>query len=259
MEKLPAGIGWQWVKQGLAVFRKQPGALMALFFSCMFLSLITAAIPLLNALLPSILMPLFSVALLQGCADIDQGKRATPLLVTLGFKKPARRPLLQLGFLYLIVTIVALTALRLLGDEVFTQIMAAKEVRLDQEMMSKLQFPVLVASLIYAISWLLTCLAAPLIYWQQMPFGKALFFSVVTVGRNLMAFLTAAVSLYLLCQVTALVVSLLLSAIPMLAMSLMFSIILLMAVLVHCTLYAAYRQIFGTPPMSAEAVDLKKP
>lgn len=259
MEKLPAGIGWQWVKQGLELFRKQPGALMALFFSCMFLTLITAAIPLLNALLPSLLAPLFSVALLQGCADVDQGKRANPLLVGIGFRKPARRPLLQLGFLYLAITILALTTLRVLGDEVFTQMMSAKEVRIDQEMLSKLQFPALVASLIYAVSWLLTCLAAPLVYWQKMPFGKALFFSVVTVGRNFLAFLTAGVSLYLLCQVTALVVSLLLSSIPTLAMALLFSILLLMIVLVHCTLYAAYRHIFGTPPVSPETAGLKQP
>ena len=37
MTTLPARAGWHWVKQGLQVFRKQPGALMALFFSCMFL------------------------------------------------------------------------------------------------------------------------------------------------------------------------------------------------------------------------------
>lgn len=259
MEKLNAGTGWQWVKQGLEVFRKQPGALMALFFSCMFLTLISAMIPLLGAALPSLMAPLFSVALLQACADIDQGKRAFPLLVTTGFKKPVRRPLLQLGGLYLIVALLALAAMRLLGDEVFSQITSAKEVRIDQAMLEKLQFPVLISALISLSGWLLGCLAAPLIYWQKMTLAKALFFSVVTVGRNFKAFITATVLLYLLCQLVVLVVSVLASVVPMLAVTLLLSTVLLMIVLVHCTLYAAYRHLFGAPPASPEAVTLNKP
>jgi hypothetical protein len=257
MEKLPARVGWHWVKQGLQVFRKQPGALMALFFSCMFISLISAVIPFIGGLLPSILAPLFSVALLQACADVDQDKRALPVLVIIGFKKPIRRPLLQLGGLYLVMTLLALTALRLMGDDVFSQIAESSQVRIDQAMLEGLRLPVLVATLIYLISWLLACLAAPLIYWQNMTLGKALFFSVVTVGRQFKAFITAAVMLYLLCQLVSLLPMLLLG-IPTLAMAVLFSIVLMMIVLVHCTLYAAYRHIFGTPPATPEAVSLDK-
>jgi hypothetical protein len=259
MEKLPARAGWHWVKQGLEVFRKQPGALMALFFCCMFLSLISAVIPFIGGLLPSILAPLFSVALLQGCSDADQGKRTLPTLVAIGFKKPMRRPLLQLGGVYLAMTLLALAVMRLMGNDVFSQMAEAGQVRLDREMLENLRMPVLLASLIYLVGWLMTCLAAPLIYWQKMTLGKALFFSVVTVVRELKAFLTAGVMLYLLCQVVVLVVSLLASVIPTLAVTLLFSIVLLMIVLVHCTLYAAYRQIFGPPPVSPEAVSLDKP
>ncbi len=258
MEKLPARTGWLWVKQGLDVFRKQPGALMALLFSCMFLSMIAAVIPLVGGLLPSVLAPLFSVALLQACADADQGKRALPFLVASGFRKPARRPLLQLGGLYLALTLVALTVLRLMGDDVFSQLTGSGQVRVDQEMLENLRLPLVVASLLYLLGWMLVCLAAPLIYWQQMKLGKALFFSVVTVTRNFKAFITAAVMLYLLCQVMGLL-PLLLLGLPSLAVAVLFGIVLMMIMWVHCTLYVSYRHIFGTPPVSAEAIDLRKP
>ena len=39
MTKYSARTGWQWVKQGMMLFRQQPGGLMALFFCCMFVSL----------------------------------------------------------------------------------------------------------------------------------------------------------------------------------------------------------------------------
>ncbi|WP_432381779.1 BPSS1780 family membrane protein [Duganella sp. P38] len=214
--------------------------------------------PAAGAALPSLLAPLFSVALLQACADVDHGKRAFPLLVTTGFKKPVRRPLLQLGGLYLVVALLALTALRLLGDDVFSQIDTTEAVRIDKETLEKLQFPILISALISLSGWLLGCPAAPLIHWQKMTLAKALFFSVVTVGRNFKAFITATVTLYLLCQLVVLVVSLLAAFIPLLALTLMFSTVLLMIVLVHCTLYVAYRQLFGTPPASPEAVDLAK-
>ncbi|MRW91749.1 hypothetical protein GJ699_17280 [Duganella sp. FT80W] len=259
MDKLPARTGWLWVKQGLDVFRKQPGALMALLFSCMFLSMIAAVLPIVGGLLPSLLAPLFSVALLQACADVDQGKRALPFLVAIGFKKPMRRPLLQLGGLYVALTVATLVVLRLMGDDIFAQLASSDQVvRLDRDMLENLRLPLLVSSLVYLIGWMLLCLAAPLIYWQKMAVGKALFFSVVTVGREFKAFITAAVMLYLLCQVLTLV-PLLLLGLPSVAVALLFGIVLMMMMLVHCTLYASYRQIFGTPPASPEALNLNKP
>ena len=248
MEKLPARVGWHWVKQGFAVFRKQPGALMAILFSCMFLSLLSSILPLVGVFLPALLAPIFSVALLQGCADIDQGKRALPQLLLAGFQIPARKQLLLLGVVYMAVMLVALVALNLLGADAISQ-MTENPGKLDPKILDNMRGAALVSALIYMGGWLLTCLAAPLIYWQKMALGKALFFSVVTVTREIKAFATMMVSLYLLCQLLG-VIPLLLFGSPQLAFAAVFSIILMLIVLMHCSLYAAYRQIFGPPPAS---------
>ncbi|MYM34193.1 hypothetical protein GTP44_05590 [Duganella sp. FT50W] len=257
MEKLPARAGWQWVKQGLEVFRKQPGALMALFFSCMFLCMVSLFIPLIGGMAPIVLAPLFTVALLQGCADVDQGKRAMPHLVFIGFRKPARKPLLLLGGLYLLVMLLSIAVLSMLDDGVLMK-MATRQMPMDQDLIENSRGALFISSTLYMIGWMLSCLAAPLIYWQSMPIGKALFYSVVTVTRDIKAFLMTSVLLFLMFQV--------LTAIPVILFSSaqaevtgIFTVMLLMIVLMHCTLYAAYRQIFGTPPVTPTAVDLKKP
>ena len=251
MSKLPARAGWHWVKQAFQLFRKQPGALMALFFCCMFVSLFSLLVPLLGSVAPTLLAPMFSIAMLQACADVDQDKRALPNLVLSGFRKPARNALLGLGVLYLLVMLLALTVLSWLDDGVLIQ-MATRQIPMDQELLENSRSALLISSGIYMLGWMLTCLAAPLIYWQNMTLAKALFFSVVTVCRDIKAFLTAAVALFLLFQVGSMLPMLLFDS-AQLKVTAIFTIFLIMLVLMHCTLYACYRQIFGTPAASAPA------
>lgn len=257
MKRLPMRAGFGWVKQGWQLFRKQPGGLMALFFCCMFLSMFTLFVPLLGSIAPTLLAPMFTVALLQACTDVDQGQRAQPRVLFNGFRQPARQPLLGMGLVYLLIMLVALGVLTLLDDGNLIH-MASREVAMDEEALEQSRGPLFVASLIYMLGWLLTCLTAPLIVWQKMALGKALFFSVVTVTREFRAFFGAALLLFMLFQVgTALPVLLLGS--PQLKLTVIFAVFLVLVVLLHCTLYACYRHFFGTPAATTPAVPLQRP
>jgi len=249
MSRLPARTGWHWVKQAMQLFRKQPGALMALFFCCMFLSFFSLVVPFLGSVAPTLLAPMFTIALLQACADVDHDKRALPNLVFSGFRKPVRKPLLGLGVLYLLVMLLALAVLSWLDDGVLIK-MATRQIPMDKDLLENSRGALFVSSGIYMLGWMLSSLAAPLIYWQKMTLAKALFFSVVTVCREFKAFLMAAVVLFLMFQVGAAVPVLLLDS-AQLEVMVIFTIFLMMVVLMHCTLYACYRQIFGTPEASA--------
>jgi len=249
MSQLPARTGWHWVKQAAQLFRKQPGALMALFFCCMFLSLFSLVVPFLGSVAPTLLAPMFTIALLQACADVDHDKRALPNLVFSGFRKPVRKPLLGLGALYLMVMLLALAVLTLLDDGVLIK-MATRQIPMDKDLLENSRGALFVSSGIYMLGWMLSSLAAPLIYWQKMTLAKALFFSVVTVCREFKAFLMAAVVLFLMFQVGAAVPVLLLDS-AQLQVMVIFTIFLMMVVLMHCTLYACYRQFFGMPEASA--------
>lgn len=251
MNKFPARAGWQWVKQGMMLFRKQPGGLMALFFCCMFVSLFSMIVPLLGQIAPFILTPLFSVALLEGCAQVDQGKRALPNLLLSGFRKPVRSPLLAMGVLNLLLLVIALGVLYAMAGDAVMQ-MGTRPPKIDQDQLEGLLGAVFTSSTIYTVGWMLTCLTAPLIYWQQMKLNKALFFSVVAVLRGWKAFLTAAVTLHLMYFVGCKIVVLILGS-SQLAVAGIFTLFLITIVLTHCTLYIAYRQIFGPTDLAVPA------
>lgn len=243
MNKFPARAGWQWVKQGMMLFRKQPGGLMALFFCCMFVSLFSMIVPFLGQIAPFILTPLFTVALLEGCAQVDQGKRALPNLLLSGFRKPVRSPLLAMGVLNFLLMVIALSVLYAMAGDTVIQV-SKRPPQIEQSQLDNLLVAVLISSTIYTLGWILTCLTAPLIYWQQMKMNKAVFFSVVAVLRGWKAFLTAGVSLYLMNFIACQIVVLILGP-SQLAVACAFTLLLITLVLTHCTLYVAYRQIFG--------------
>ena len=186
---------------------------------------------------------MFTVALLEGCSQVDQGKRALPNLLLSGFRKPSRSPLLILGALNFLLLVVAIGVLYALAGDVVVKI-GERPSQIDPELLEGAIGPVLLASAIYTVGWILTCLAAPLVYWQKMPLSKALFFSVVTVTRGVKAFGTATVILHLMYFVGCKIVVLIFGE-SQLAVAGVFTLFLMTIVMTHCTLYIAYREIFG--------------
>lgn len=260
MEKLPARVGLHWVKQGWTVFRKQPGAMMALLFVCMFVSLFILLLPVLGQILWCVLMPLFSVTLLQGCAEIDQGRRALPHLLLSGFQSPMRKHLLALGGLNFLLMVLAMVALYTMSGDALT---ALKEAQargvIKPEDTDGLLGGLLASSAIFLVCWTLTSMTAPLIFWQKMALNKALFFSVVSVLRAAKAFFTAVVVLHLLYFVGVQIVILVFGTSQIGIVGIL-TLFLFSLVMVHCTLYAAYVQLFGPPQTPAPAtVNLDKP
>lgn len=254
MTTYTARTGVHWVKQGLLLFRKQPGGLMALFFCCMFLSMFIMIIPV-GQLAVFLLTPLFSVAMLEGCRHADEGKRALPNLLLSGFRKPARGPLLMLGALNLVVLLLAAVVVYSMSGDVVARITERPD-KVDPALLQTMVVPMLIASAMYTITWVLTCFAAPLVYWQKITVGKALFFSVVSVVRAFKPMFIATAALHLLYFVSSNIVAMVFGASQM-AMAGIFTLLLLLIVLAHCTLYVAYREMFDQP-QAAAPVDLEK-
>ena len=132
MQKFPATLGWLWIKEGFALFRKQPAELSTLFLSYFFLMIVVGIIPFFGQLLPLILIPTFSMAFMQACADVEQGKRVYPNLLLTGFRSPAFITLLKLGGLYVIAASIAISASSLIDGGVFFKAMTG-QITLDAE------------------------------------------------------------------------------------------------------------------------------
>jgi hypothetical protein len=257
--KLPARAGWQWIKEGFALFRKQPAEMSTLFLSYMFLMLAVGVVPLLGQVLPILLVPLFSIAFMQACAQIERGKKVYPNLLLTGFRSPAVARLLQLGVLYLLAATIAIGASALVDGGVFWKVMTgqasmdAKTIR-ETDMSAAMMF----AGLMYTPAAMAFWHAAPLIAWQDMGVGKAIFYSFFAVKRAGKAFLVYGLAWLvigvLLPAIASSIIGMLFGR-PALMMLVLLPLSLIMTVVMYCSFYATYIYVFGRPEQPAPAND----
>lgn len=251
MEKLPAKTGWLWVKEGFALFRKQPAELSTLFFSYMFLMFVMGVIPVIGQLLPLILVPAFSMAFMQACVQVEQGQRVYPNLLLTGFRSPALRTLLILGVMYLAAAIVAVAASALVDGGVLWSIMSgqsALDIKTIRE--SNMSAAMLFAAAVYTPAAMAFWYAAPLAAWQNMSAGKSVFYSFFAVRKAGKAFLIyglawATIGIFL--PVMASSVIALLVGTAAVTMIILLPLSLVLTVVMYCSFYPTYTSVFGKP------------
>lgn len=247
MSTIAASAGWDWIRQGFELFRKQPGGLFMLFLGYMLMVIVIGFIPLLGQFLPVILMPVFTAIFMQACAQIDQGKRVMPMLLVEGFRHPALGSLVLLGLLYIVVAAIALGASTLLDDGVFLKLVTGRlQPDAKEVMASNAGSAMLLAMLIYLPAMMGFWFAAPLIAWQRMGLGKALFYSFFAVLRSVKAFLLFMFSWFGIALLCTQLVFLVFGR-SGIGMSLLTPLWMVLTIIVQCSLYASYRQIFGAP------------
>ena len=249
MDKLPPSTGWLWVKEGFALFRKQPFEISTLFLCYMFLMLAIGFIPFLGQILPMVLVPVFSMSFMQACVHIEQGRKVYPNLLLTGFRSPAVRNLMKLGVLYLAAAVVAVMASALIDGGVFWDVMSGqKELSAQTIRGSNLSLAILFSAAVYTPATMAFWYAAPLVAWQKMGIGKAIFYSFFAVQRAGKAFLIYGLSWVLigvflpafLSTIVALIIG---KAVVLLLLPLS----LILTVVMYCSFYPTYTHIFGRP------------
>lgn len=252
MDKLPAKTGWLWVREGFEIFSKRPAELTTLFFGYLFLMLAVGIVPVIGQLIPIVLVPLFSMTFMHACVHVKQGKRVYPNLLLTGFRSPAVRTLIKLGVLYLLAAIFAIGASSLVDGGVFWQAITG-QITIDAETVrdSNMTMAMLFAALLYTPAAMAFWYAAPLIGWQGMGVGKAIFYSFFAVRRAGKAFLVYGfawinIGIILPVMASSLVGALLNSASASVFVLLPMSMV--MTVIMYCSFYPTYTQMFGEPP-----------
>ncbi|WP_034299662.1 BPSS1780 family membrane protein [Herbaspirillum sp. RV1423] len=250
MEKLPAKTGWLWVKEGLALFRKQPAEVSTLFLSYMFLMLALGIVPVIGQLLPLILVPVFAMSFMQACLHIEEGKRVYPNLLLVGFRSPALRSLLTLGVLYLLAASAAVGLSALVDGGVFWKAMTGPGLDPKDIEGSSIRLAMATAAIAYIPAAMAFWFAAPLIVWQKMPLGKALFYSFFAVRRAGKAFavygLVWLVIGVVLPAAVSTIVALLINNITVIVFILL-PLSIILTVVMYCSFYPTYTAIFGRP------------
>jgi hypothetical protein len=256
MSMITASTGWTWFKQGAGMFRKQPAGLTTLLFADILISILISAIPFVGPMLAIVMVPCFSIAFMQACLLIDHGKRVTPDILLTGFRPPAVKTLLKVGLVYLVVFFFLAIILRFAVDP---ELLKQAESGGDPSKFTRLQggdmFALLMVFLLQAVAVLTLSFTAPLTYWQKMKTGKAVFYSFFAVLRTSRAFIVLLLSWFAILFGLCILIVLLLGQ-SSLARIIIMWVFFLFFLLLQCALYAAYRQIFGTP--AAAPVSLSK-
>ena len=256
---MPAITGWNWLKEGTALFRKQPAALTTLLFANILINLLIGVVPLLGPLLAMVLIPSFSLAFMKACLMIENGERVTPAVVMTGFKKPVLAELCKIGLVYLGLSVVLTVLARMVVDfDLIQQVLQPADPKNvppvpSWEFVKMFALSALNASVLIALSF-----APPLVYWQKMAPGKAIFYSFFAVLKSARVFLVLLAS-WLGFMLLGLFVIVIIVGTSTLARVLMMWLVFLFVLLLQCAMYAGYRQIFGKPvDVDAGRVNLNK-
>ncbi|OFZ69107.1 MAG: hypothetical protein A2V79_10405 [Betaproteobacteria bacterium RBG_16_56_24] len=86
-QRLKAGQGWQWIKQGYALFMKAPLLWIVLPLICVIAAVAISSVPVVGEPLVSLLMPVILVGLMAGCRALQQGDELELAHLFTGFQQ----------------------------------------------------------------------------------------------------------------------------------------------------------------------------
>lgn len=248
---ISASQGIDWIRQGFALFRKQPAELSMLFLLYMLLMFLLSFIPLVGQLLPLLLVPCFSMAFMQACVDIEAGRKVKSSLLLTAFRSPALGALLRLGVLYLLTALLAVGASTIVDGGLFWKLMSG-QLRADEQLtpVADLPLAMIFSAVIYIPFAMAFWHAAPLVTWQRMNLFKAIFYSFFAVRRSGRAFLAYTLGWIVVGIALPALVSTLLSLIlgkTAIGIILLMPLSVILTIVMYCSFYPTYLQIFERP------------
>src|SRR3989304_8182775 len=82
-----AGRGWEWIAEGFALFKKQPGIWILILIVLIACSILISLVPIVGALANLLLMQVFMGGVMLGCRALDNGESFDVGYVFAGFKQ----------------------------------------------------------------------------------------------------------------------------------------------------------------------------
>lgn len=186
---LPAKRGLRWLVEGFAIFRRKPARLSFLVLGYWLSMAVISAIPYLGQMVSFILIPVFSVSLMNACRLIDTDEELPPQILFSGFHRNLQT-LVALGVAYVVASLVILGLSAIFDDGLLFRMlvlgaMPDREALSDTSVFISAQLAICLLIPVMMAFWFAPVLAA----WHDMPAGKSLFFSLVACARNWRPFL----------------------------------------------------------------------
>lgn len=241
-KRLPAKQGWEWIKQGYALFMKAPLLWIVLLLICLVSAAGLSMIPTLGEPLVSLLTPAVIIGLMVGCRELQRGNELELAHLFSGFQHHTAQ-LITLGGIALVGQYLIFGVMMLLGGAALVTILMNGQPPESPEVIAQALagagIAVLLGAVLFSILLMALQFAPMLVYFNKLTPASALQASLSAFTRNIGAMFV---------YITTLVFLGILASIP-----LMLGWLILMP-MIFTTLYAAYRDIFppGTEATPAE-------
>lgn len=256
---LPAASGWQWLRDGFALYRRNPLLLTLAMLSYWFSVMALSILPVVGMVLAPLLTPALSVAIMNVCraldgSDPDPAANGQVLLRYHRLMVANGRPLLWLGAFYFVYSLVAFGLASLLDGGALWGLLSAKEPLTAEEIQAGTYLPGLQIFLLLMLPVILAYWFAPMLTaWHGLPVVKSLFFSLVASWRNWKAFTIYSLALIGLAGMLpgvllGLVASISPSLAGLLSTAFLFAMLAVLGPTLFASFYISYREIFCAEP-----------
>lgn len=243
--QLPLARGWAWLREGLQLWRRNPALVTFASLGYLLMLVLVSVVPFVGQPLASLLMPVFSLGVINTCRAVDEGRKAGPDLLFSGFQQNLR-PLLMVGALYLVGSVLVLLVTSLVDNGALMQVMSGAEDVDPQQAGPNFTFALFVALALSTPVMMAYWFAPILAGWWDVPAPKAMFFSFVACLRNWRPFVAYAIALVLFCAVLpGIVIGVLGLISPMLATLVSVPLPVLLIPIVFASFYANIRDVFA--------------
>jgi uncharacterized membrane protein len=237
-QSLAAGQGWEWIKQGFALFKKAPLLWIVLLLICIAAAVAVSAIPLLGEPLVSLLMPVILIGLMAGCQSLESNEELELAHLFSGFHRHTAQ-LVTLGGIALVGQYLIFGLMMLVGGAELVSILMSKpeaDPHILIQALAGAGFAVLLGAVLFSVLMMAMQFAPMLVFFNNVSPQQAMKLSLRAFLKNIVPMLV---------YITTFMFLALLASIPM-----MLGWLVLLP-LVFTSLYASYRDIF--PPEKKES------
>lgn len=231
-QRLQAGQGWQWIKQGYALFMKAPLLWIVVLLICFIAAIGLSAVPVVGEPLASLLLPVVMVGLMVGCRALEHGDELELAHLFSGFQQRTTQ-LVTLGGIALVGQFLIFGVMMMVGGATLVGILMSGQPVADPEIIRQAitgaGFAILLGVTLFSVLLMAMQFAPMLVYFNNVAPIDAMKLSLRAFLANIGPMLVYGATFMLLA---------ILASIPM-----MLGWLVLLPI-VFTSLYACYRDIF---------------
>jgi hypothetical protein len=210
-QRLQAGQGWEWIKQGYALFMKAPLLWIVLLVIWFIAVLALSFVPIVGAPLASLLTPVVLAGLMSGCRALEQGEDLELAHLFSGFKQHTSQ-LVTLGGITLVGQYLILGVMMITGGAAFVSLLMSGQPEPDPNVLmaalSSAVFAVSLGTVLYLLLASVMQFATLLVYFNGIPPIQAIQLTIRAFLYNIWPLLVFGITFFLLAILATLLMGL---------------------------------------------------